>query len=78
MASLEKMNVDEAMDILADEVRKIRAEETTPQAVQAVSNALGKWFTGLKLKMVYAQMVGVTPDIEAMNLKQIKSENRGK
>ncbi len=72
MANETKMNIDDVMDILGAEVHKLRAEETTPQAVQSISNALGKWLSAVKLKMVYAQMVGVTPNIDVINVKPLK------
>ena len=67
-----KLNIDSVMDILGEEVQKIRNEETTPQAVQSISNALGKWLSAVKLKLVYAQMIGITPDIEVIDLKPLK------
>ncbi len=67
-----KMNIDEVMTILGEEVQKLRREETTPQAVQSISNALGKWLSAVKLKLVYAQMIGITPKIDAIDIQPLK------
>ena len=67
-----KLNIDDVMEILGEEVQKIRNEETTPQAVQSISNALGKWLSAVKLKMVYAQMIGITPQIDAIDVIPLK------
>ena len=68
------MNIDDVMAILGEEVQKLRSEETTPQAVQSISNALGKWLSAVKLKMVYAQMIGITPQIDAIDIIPLKTK----
>ena len=72
------LNLDDVMHILGDEVQKLRREETTPQAVASISNALGKWLSAVKLKLVYAQMIGITPKIDAISVKSLKDASKDK
>ncbi len=63
---LTQMTTDEMRTILSDEVRRIRTDETTPAAANAVSNAVGKILSSVRLEMEYARLVGRKPFIEML------------
>lgn len=48
---------------LWEQVQNLREGKTTPANANAVSNAIGKMFTGVKLQMEYYRLTGATPVI---------------
>lgn len=68
----ESMNVNDLRSILAEEIHKLRKEETTPENVKAISNAAGKILTTIKMEMEYAKMLGITPQIDFIQIKSAK------
>jgi hypothetical protein len=56
-------NVQEIQATLWEQVQGLREGKTTPANANAVSNAIGKMFTGVKLQMEYYRLTGATPDI---------------
>jgi hypothetical protein len=60
---MELATVNDLRMILADEIKKIRAGETTAANVNAVVNASGKIFTSIKMELEYAKLIGHTPNI---------------
>ena len=55
-------------DILKEEIDKLRAGETTPANINAITNATGKIFASIKLEMEYARMIGEKPNIEYIRI----------
>jgi hypothetical protein len=49
-------------ETLWEQVQGLRNGKTTPANANAVSNAIGKMFTGVKLQMEYYRMTGETPE----------------
>lgn len=74
MPAQDAMNINDLRAILAEEIQKLRNEETTPAAVNAVTNATGKILTTVKMEMEYAKLIGVTPQIEFIQLKPHKQK----
>lgn len=70
------MNANDLRSILADEINKIRAEKTTPAAVNAIVNATGKILTTVKMELDYAKLIGITPQIDFINLKPMTVDAR--
>lgn len=60
---LEPLNLNDLRAILSDEIVKIRAGESTPATVNAVTNASGKILSTVKLEMEYFKLIGKTPNI---------------
>lgn len=56
-------NVQEIQSTLWEQVQSLRNGKTTPANANAVSNAIGKMFTGVKLQMEYYRLTGETPRI---------------
>jgi hypothetical protein len=56
-------NVNEIMDTLWEQVQGLREGKTTAANANAVSNAIGKMFTGVKLQMEYYRLTGQSPHI---------------
>jgi|LGVF01.2.fsa_nt_gb hypothetical protein len=50
--------------ILAEEIQKIRAGETTAANVNAIVNATGKILTTVKMEIEYSKLIGKTPIID--------------
>lgn len=63
-------NVNEIQATLWEQVIKLREGETTPANANAVSNAVGKMFTGVKLQMEYYRLTGATPVIPFLTNKE--------
>jgi hypothetical protein len=53
--------------ILAEEIGKIRAGETTAANVNAIVNATGKILTTVKMEIEYNKLIGKTPNIDFIN-----------
>lgn len=56
--------VTDLREILADEIKKLRAGETTPANVNAVTNASGKILSSVKLEIEYSKLLGQVPIID--------------
>jgi hypothetical protein len=56
-------NITEIQSTLWEQVQNLREGKTTPANANAVSNAIGKMFTGVKLQMEYYRLTGATPVI---------------
>lgn len=63
IASTALPNVQEIQSTLWEQVQSLREGKTTPANANAVSNAIGKMFTGVKLQMEYYRLTGATPVI---------------
>lgn len=61
--STELPNVQEIQSTLWEQVKNLREGKTTPANANAVSNAIGKMFTGVKIQMEYYRLTGQTPHI---------------
>lgn len=59
--------VNDLRIILAEEITKIRAGETTAANVNAIVNATGKILTTVKMEIEYSKLIGKTPMIEFIN-----------
>ena len=57
------LNLHGLRGILAEEIVRLRAGETTAANVNAVTNATGKIIATVKLEMEYYKMIGRTPNI---------------
>ena len=71
---MKKMDINSLRTILAEEIIKLRNEETTPANVNAITNATGKILSTVKLEMEYNKLLGRTPSIDFIELKDRKSE----
>lgn len=63
-------NLNDLRTILSEEIDKLRKGETSPAAINAITNATGKIFSSIKLEMEYAKLIGIKPDIDF--IKQIE------
>lgn len=59
-------NIGDIQGTLWEQVQALRAGQTTPANANAVSNAVGKIFTSVKLQIEYARLTGQTPSIPMM------------
>ena len=71
------LNIQDLRTILAEEIMKIRREETTPGNVNAIVNATGKILSSVKMEMEYAKMLGKTPRIDFIKVKELSKADRG-
>lgn len=69
-ASTSLPNVQEIQATLWEQVQGLREGKTTPANANAVSNAIGKMFTGVKLQMEYYRLTGATPTIPFLVTKE--------
>ena len=72
------MNVNDLRTILAEEIEKIRNEETTAASVNAIVNATGKILTTVKMELEYAKLLGITPKIDFIRLTPLTQNERKK
>ena len=63
MAKTKSRSIAELCGVLSEEIDKIREGSTTAANVNAVTNAVGKIFSAVKLQMEYCKLTGKTPDI---------------
>lgn len=59
----EQLNMEELRGVLVEEIHKIRDGNATAANVQAITNAVGKILSTIKLEMEYCRLVGRTPNI---------------
>lgn len=64
------MNLDDARAILADSIDDLRNQRSTPAAVNAISNAMGKYLHTYRLQIEYATMLGEKHRIAALDEAQ--------
>ena len=69
---MKKIDIISLREILAEEITKLRNGETTPANVNAVTNATGKILSTVKLEMEYHKLLGKTPEIEFIKVKDEK------
>lgn len=69
---MKKIDIISLREILAEEITKLRNGETTPANVNAVTNATGKILSTVKLEMEYHKLLGKTPEIEFIKIKDEK------
>jgi hypothetical protein len=72
MIKSQTLDINGIREILAEEIFKLRKEETTASALNAVVNATGKILTTVKLEMEYAKLIGITPAIDFIKVKPLK------
>jgi len=75
-----KMDIQDVRTILAEEIIKLRNEETTPAYVNAITNATGKILSTVKMEIEYAKLIGQTPKIDFIKIdgkkkKQIEDKS---
>lgn len=64
-------NINDLREILSEEIDKLRKGDTTPAAINAITNATGKIFSSIKLEMEYAKILGEKPDIRFIKPKEL-------
>lgn len=69
-------DVNDLRDVLMDDIRRLRAGETTAANVNAVCNAVGKVLSTVKLQMEYAKLTGRTPEIPLLHAKTKASRSK--
>lgn len=67
-----KLDINGVRSILAEEIQRLRDEQTTAAALNAIVNATGKILTTVKLEMEYAKLMGVTPAIDFIKVTPLK------
>jgi hypothetical protein len=60
---MELLNINDLRTVLAEEIIKLRNKETTPAAVNAITNATGKILSTVKLEIEYAKLLNKAPMI---------------
>lgn len=61
------MTLDEIRAVLSDEVERLRTGQSTAATANAVTNAVGKILSSVKLEMEYLRLSGRKPDIALLN-----------
>lgn len=61
-------NIQDIYDTLWEQVQLLKKGETSAASANAVSNAIGKIFTGIKSEMEFARMTGATPVIPLLRV----------
>ena len=70
------MNVNDLRNMLAEELTKLRNEQTTPASLNAIVNATGKILSTVKLEMEYGKMLGVTPRIDFIKITKLEKPEK--
>lgn len=68
--SEKKLSITELRNVLWEEIGKVRAGETSPANVNAVTNATGKILSTVKLQMEFAKLTGQVPVIEMLQIAE--------
>ncbi len=63
---IKQMDFDQLRVILSDEIQKLRDGETNAAAVNAISNASGKYLSSVKLELEIYKMIGKPPDVSGL------------
>ncbi len=58
--------------ILAEEINKIRNNKTTAVNLNALSNAVGKILSSLRIQLEYSKLINKKPDISFINLIDVE------
>ncbi len=61
-----QLSTNEMRSILTEQIDGLRAGTATAATVNAISNAVGKILSSLKLEIEYHKMIGKRPNIKAM------------
>ncbi|MEE8323610.1 MAG: hypothetical protein V3R57_08310 [Candidatus Bathyarchaeia archaeon] len=69
-------NVVDLRQILAEEIHKVRNEQTTAASVNAIVNASGKILVTVKMELDYAKLLGITPKIDFIKLTPLTVDER--
>ena len=67
-------NVNDIRLILADEIKRLRAGDSSPATVNAVVNATGKMLTTVKLEMEYMKAINKLPNIPFMDPAKVEEK----
>lgn len=62
------MNIHDIRNILAEQIQGLRAGETVPATANAITNAVGKILSSVKLEMEYSKLSGTQPNIGFLRL----------
>jgi hypothetical protein len=63
MASTSPATAQDLLDVLGENIQRLRAGEATPAVANAIVNSSAAMLRIVKLQMDYAKMTGHTPDI---------------
>ena len=63
-----RLSINGLRSILWEEIQKVRAGETSPANVNAITNATGKILSTVKLQMEFAKLTGQVPVIEMLQI----------
>ncbi len=69
-------NASDLREILAEEIHKVRNEQTTAASVNAIVNASGKILITVKMELDYAKLLGITPKIDFIKLTPLSVDER--
>ena len=74
-------NVEELRTVMSLELDKLRSKEVSASGANAAANLAGKIISSVRLEMEYNKMVGATPHISFLNVKEkdgdpLKIENK--
>lgn len=61
------LTLNDMRAILSDEIERLRSGESTPATAGAVTNAVGKILSSIKLEMDYLHAAGRKVDIPLLN-----------
>lgn len=67
-AKMKLKNMNDIRGMMAEEIQRLRDEETTAANLNAVSNATGKILGSIKLEMEYARLCGHKPKSDFIQL----------
>lgn len=65
-----KLSITGLRNVLWEEIKKVRAGETSPANVNAITNATGKILSTVKLQMEFAKITGQVPNIEMLQIAE--------
>ena len=78
MKQMKQMNLDELRIILTDEIGKLRDGTTSPAAVNAISNASGKYLSSVKLELEIYKMTGKQPELNKVLPARASTRDKSK
>lgn len=62
-------NMNDIRKMLCEEIEKLRSKETTPAAVNAITNATGKILSTIKLELEFAKLTNKKPSNDFIQLE---------
>ena len=71
---MKKLNINALREILAEEINMLRAGQTTPANVNAITNATGKILSSVKLEIEYSKLLGKKPVIDFIRVAEGKKK----